>query len=159
MLTASAILGTIHFTAYTLPDCNKYGSKRKCDIEDVFFLLIQQVTSNRSKFHSCIVSLANDVKKHCVNEELNTRDSINEKECSEELVDNICYGPHPETPFTELLATLPLWSNIMNHTFGSTNFCPSSSMTEVEFKNIKTLVFNGQRSIRVDTLYLFIYRT
>lgn len=113
--------------------------------------MIETEVSNRSKFHSWVAALAKDVKAHCVNEALNTSDSINEKENSEELIDNIYYAPHLEDPFIELLATLPLWSNVMNHQFGSNNFCPSSSMTEVEFKNIKRLVFNGQRSIRVDT--------
>lgn len=39
----------------------------------------------------------------------------------------------------------------MNQCFKSANLCPSSSMTEVEFKNIKTLLFQNRRGIRVDT--------
>lgn len=68
-----------------------------------------------------------------------------------ELADNIYYGPHLIKTFHELLATVPLWSNVMMKHFNSTNPTPTSSGCEVEFKNIKRLLFNNMRAIRVDS--------
>lgn len=102
----------------------------------------------RSKFFAWIDSIKNDVNRlnvnHRLNDSLGTDDDV-------ELVDNIYYGPHLIKTFHELLATVPLWSNVMMKHFKSTNPTPTSSGCEVEFKNIKRLLFNNRRAIRVDS--------
>lgn len=103
---------------------------------------------SRSKFFSWIDSIKNDVEKKNVNHRLNS--SLN-TDTDAELVDNIYYGPNLIKPFHELLATLPLWSNVMMKHFKSTNPTPTSSGCEVEFKNVKRLLFNNRRAIRLDS--------
>lgn len=103
---------------------------------------------SRSKFFSWVGSIINDVKEKNVNHQLNNRSSFGN---DAELTDNIYYGPHLIKSFHELLATVPLWSNVMMKHFNSTNSTPTSSGCEVEFKNIKRLLFNNRKAIRLDS--------
>lgn len=103
---------------------------------------------SRSKFFSWVGFIINDVKEKNVNHTLNNRSSF---DANIQLADNIYYGPHLIKAFHELLATVPLWSNVMMKHFKSTNLTPTSSGCEVEFKNIKRLLFNNRRAIRLDS--------
>lgn len=105
---------------------------------------------SRSKFYFWVASIKEEVEKNEVNTELNNSQT-NGNDLDTSLTDNVYYGPHLAQSFVELLATLPLWSNIMMHHFNSTNSCPTSSGCEAEFKNIKTLLFRNRRGIRIDS--------
>lgn len=105
----------------------------------------------RSKFFEWIRSLVNDVKLNYVNDIHDNSEQGIDSNTDAELIDNIYYAEHLSDALIEFLGILPLWSNVMNPAFKSSNNTPTSSGTEVEFKNIKNLLFREHRGIRVDS--------
>lgn len=106
------------------------------------------IFASESKFRVWIQSIIDEVKQQYVNESLNC--SIRDDE--DNLIDNLYYAPNLEKPFVDFLVRLPLFSNVMNEPFGSTNTTPTSSPTEVGFHIIKNLVLNTNRKIRIDVI-------
>lgn len=142
-------ISDLHITHEVELDENYEDDNRVIELEHLSdSRVIECENLSRSKFFSWINSIKNDVEKKNVNYDLNNSSST---DACVELADNIYYGPHLIKPFHELLATVPLWSNVMMKHFKSTNPTPTSSGCEVEFKNIKRLLFNNMRAIRVDS--------
>lgn len=63
-------------------------------------------------------------------------------------VENVYYTDKLNNYLMELFSRLPMWSNLMCPIFKSTNYNPSSSGSESEFKNLKRLA--GIKTQRVD---------
>lgn len=62
-----------------------------------------------------------------------------EKECPPKMLANIYHSEQLQQYLLQLFVSIPMWSNIMCGVFGSSNFAPSSSASESEFKNLKKL--------------------
>lgn len=54
--------------------------------------------------------------------------------------ENLYYSPGMESILIQLFVELPLWSNMMCTKFKSSNMCPTSSYSEAEFRNTKSLL-------------------
>lgn len=55
----------------------------------------------------------------------------------DDLFPNLYYSPELEDIFIYILCRIPLWSNLMVETYGSTNYTSSSGGSESSFKGFK----------------------
>lgn len=101
-------------------------------------------TKVKSKFKLWIEEIQTRAIKNYVKSELN--DSVNEQS----LEDNILYAPDLSNAIINILAKLPLFSNVMNSVYKSENKTATSSVTENGFKILKTNVFKKGVNIRLD---------
>lgn len=57
---------------------------------------------------------------------------------------NLYYDKEGEETFIQILSTIPLWSNIMNESFGSTSNVATSSDVESSFNSLKNGILAGK---------------
>lgn len=107
---------------------------------------LEEAYASNTKIRKWMEQIAEEVKLNHVNDSLNS--SL--REDNPDLVDN--YGPHLHTPFIQFLLQIPLFSNIMNKAFGSTNFDPSSGITEAGFKVLKKYILQNKSRMRLDKI-------
>lgn len=100
----------------------------------------------KSKFHSWIEEIVNEVDRKFVDHGMN--ESL-EDSSGHEI--NFYASEKLVKPMINLLSKIPFFSNIMNATFGSDNDRASSSCTEAQFRNIKCYVFQKRKGMRLDT--------
>lgn len=96
-----------------------------------------------------MTGIAQHVAENFVNENLNN--SLRD-DSSFDLADNIHYGPNLQQPFIDFMVKIPLFSNIMNRAFGSTNMVATSGATEVGFNTFKNHIFQHKTGTRVDKI-------
>lgn len=68
------------------------------------------------------------------------------REMPKEQHGNLYYSPKEKNFYTKIFSTIPLWSNVMNKLFGSSNTVATSSDVESNFKTLKTGII-GRRMI------------
>lgn len=106
-----------------------------------------------SKFTNWVKKIIANVRENFVNEELNKSfDAKSQREL--QLVENIYFVIDEkyelESCLIDFLSKIPLWSNVMMNSFGSKSKTSTSSPTEVEFKNVKKVLFKNEKLIRID---------
>lgn len=62
-----------------------------------------------------------------------------EEDCLPTILENIYYSEQLQEYLLHLLVRIPMWSNVMCGIFDSSNYTPSSSASESQFKNLKKL--------------------
>lgn len=109
-------------------------------------------SDEETKFKKWIKKIIQEVREKYVNEELNNSTANVEDEM--ELVENVYYVSDKNKEFVpylvDFLSIIPLWSNIMIHSFESKNVVATSSPTEATFKDMKVLVFKNESGFRPD---------
>lgn len=110
-------------------------------------------TQEESLFKKWIKGIIQNAREDYADQSLN--DSVEtDVEDKMQFTENLYYVPDKNGRFVnylvDFLSIIPLWSNIMMNSFGSTNSVATSSPTEATFKNMKALVFKNEIGFRLD---------
>lgn len=100
-----------------------------------------------SKFAQWVKSLAEEVRNKYVNHDLNQNGPPSGKE--DEYIENYYATDKLQPEIIRILSKLPLFSNIMNGIFDSSNMTATTAYTEVRFHHIKNYIFTKSK-MRLD---------
>lgn len=113
-------------------------------------IIHEDVTNDRnvSKFAAWVDTVAKKVDEKYVNHKMNE----NGPDASELTLHEANYyaSEKLQNEIIRILSKLPLFSNIMNRTFGSSNLTASTACTEVRFNHVKNYIFPNMTKIRPD---------
>lgn len=140
------------FVSLTKRYLKKLGESHIIEIDDAENEEVAAVSSETNnlfavptKFRSWIQNISDDIQENYVNNCMNCS-SLDDSF----LIDNIYYGPHLQKPFIDFLVEIPLFSNIMQKSFKSTNDVATSSPTETGFNFLKNQLLQHKTRMRAD---------
>lgn len=123
---------------------NKTESENHIESEHESCILTKK--KNRSLYHKWFSGINERVIDKFAEQSLNISEENGDRST---FIQNPFYSPDIADGLVDFLEKLPLCSSILNGVFGSRNTQPTSSPTEVQFKNIKASI-TTENGLRVD---------
>lgn len=126
----------------SLARCHKhiiddYSTLIDCDYDETDKI---ESADKKSKFQVRIEKIRKNVQDDHVKTDIESDD--------DQFEENTYASQKSVQTMIDILAKLPMFSNIMNAKFGSLNKAASSACTEAQFRNLKSYVFSEKKSMK-----------